>query len=262
MNCDVWCVGFLHQEAVDWFQKSPDWKPLFYGARAVVFGKSDLYFEPTSPLGGKELDDIRILGRSLHVLSFAININDWDGAIRLYNGANKNFPNHLAVADAKRALRGLFSYHSRDYESAAIFTKTPKEGALFTSNGILLNSYLHLTIDHWKKDRFNEAFAYSQAAVLLAKNDMLAHYNYGVIGAYLEASGKPVKVAEGVPGWRQSLEFFIKNFDEIKGLPQQSIGIARNLLGSSIQPKPALLEPQRPSEETVETFQNYLNALD
>ena len=260
MNCDVWCIGFLHREAVDWFQKSPDWKPLFYGARAVVFGRRDLYFEDTGRLGGAELDDIRILGRALHVLTFAININDWETATRIYRGAKKNFPDNIAVNDAGRVLEGIFAYNTRDYEQAASLLRKPDEGEpVLRSDGILLNSYLHLTARKWGENKDDEAFAYAQAAILTAKTDLIAHFNYGVMGAYLTSSGKQVQIAEGVPSWQESLQFFLNNFQKVNNVPGQTAEIARNMLSSAIKGRPPMMEPGKPAEDKIEFYRELLS---
>jgi len=261
MNCDIWCVGFLHREAVDWFRKSPDWKPLFYGARAVVFGRRDLYFEDTGSLGGKELDNIRIPGRALDVLTFALNINDWESATRIYQGAKRNFPDNLAVNDARRVLEGIYAYNSRDYESAAEILKIPKGEAVFRSDGILLNSYLHLTVQKWNENKEAEAFTYAQAALLTARNDLIAHYNYGVAGAYLESSGITLQVAEGLPFWWESLQFFLNNYQKVGNVPGQTADVARNMLGSAIRSRPPLMEPGKPSEEKIEFYKSLLSDL-
>lgn len=260
MNCDVWCIGFLHREAVDWFQKSPDWKPLFYGARAVVFGRRDLYFEDTGRLGGEELDDIRILGRALHVLTFAININDWETANRIYRGAKKNFPDNIAVNDARRVLEGIYAYNTRDYEQAASLLKKPEEGeSVFRSDGILLNSYLHLTARKWGENKDDEAFAYAQAAILTAKTDLIAHFNYGVMGAYLTSSGKKVQIAEGVPSWQESLQFFLNNYQKVNNVPGQTAEVARNMLSSAIKGRPPMMEPGKPAEDKIEFYRELLS---
>ena len=260
MNCDVWCIGFLHREAVDWFQKSPDWKPLFYGARAVVFGRRDLYFEDTGRLGGAELDDIRILGRALHVLTFAININDWETATRIYRGAKKNFPDNIAVNDAGRVLEGIFAYNTRDYEQAASLLRKPDEGEpVLRSDGILLNSYLHLTARKWGENKDDEAFAYAQAAILTAKTDLIAHFNYGVMGAYLTSSGKKVQIAEGVPSWQESLQFFLNNYQKVNNVPGQTAEVARNMLSSAIKGRPPMMEPGKPAEDKIEFYRELLS---
>ncbi|MBP83170.1 MAG: hypothetical protein CMO61_04920 [Verrucomicrobiales bacterium] len=261
MNCDVWCIGFLHREAVDWFQKSTDWKPLFYGARAVVFGRKDLDFENTGSLGGEEIENIRISGRALHVLTFAININDWENANRIYRGAKNNFPEERAVRDSKRVLEGLYAYNSRDFESAASYLNIQEEGAFFRSNGILLKTYLQLTVQKWNEKSDTEAFTYAQAALLTGNKDILAHYNYGVLGGYLSSSGLKPQVAPNLPSWEESLGFFLENYQKVGGIPSQTADIARSMLGDGIKVAPSLMNPSLPPEDKVETFKQLLIEL-
>ena len=261
MNCDVWCIGFLHREAVDWFQKSPDWKPLFYGARAVVFGRKDLEFEDTGSLSGEEVENIRILGRALHVLTFAININDWENANRIYRGAKNNFPGERAIRDSKRVLEGIFAYNSRDFESAASYLNIQKEGAFFRSNGILLKTYLQLTVQKWNEKSDTEAFTYAQAALLTGNKDILAHYNYGVLGGYLSSSGQKIQVAPNLPSWEESLGFFLEHYQKVGGIPPQTADIARSMLGDGIKVAPSLMNPSLPPEDKIKTFQELLVEL-
>ena len=94
--------------------------------------------------------------------------------------------------------------------------------------------------------------------VQYTKNDLIAHFNYGVIGAYLTSSGKQVQLAEGVPSWQESLQFFLNNYQKVNNVPGQTAEVARNMLSSAIKGRPPVMELGEPAEDKIEFYRELL----
>ncbi|MEM9399345.1 MAG: hypothetical protein AAF984_03990 [Verrucomicrobiota bacterium] len=261
MDCDIWCIGYISNKAIDWFRDSPEWELLFYGQSAVIFARHDLDLEPASPLGGKTIENIPALSWAGSLLTFAANIEDWEGALRIYHGFSGNFSGSKAATDARRFLEGSLFYRAHNFALAAERFTPLEGGSSFKDDGILSNSYLHTTADHWNKNELDTAFTYAQATVLVASKNLMAHYNYGVMAAFLEADGDSLKTVKGLPNWRKSLQIYVDHFDKVNNLPSQTLTLAHDVLGAGIKEKPQLIEPRKPDPEKIDYFKGLLEQL-
>lgn len=261
-DCEIWCIGFHNTQAIDWFRNSPEWDPLFYGRSAVIFGKSDLKLEPATPLGGETIENIRGIGWAGYPLIFATNMRDWDGAFRVYRGMSRNFPGSKMVLDARRFLEGALRYRAHDFDMAAERLTPLEGGSSFRNDVMLLKSCLHTTVSHWRKEDFDSASSYAQLTVLIAPQDPMAHYNYGITHAFLEGKGHPMGHVEGIPDWRDSLQAYVDGFEGFDYLPEESLPIAKKALNEGIEEKPELIEPEKPDPENIGYYQELLEQLD
>ncbi|MEM1159173.1 MAG: hypothetical protein AAGH72_13070 [Verrucomicrobiota bacterium] len=262
MDCDIWCIGFNHIKAINWFRNSPEWETVFYGQSAAVFGRYDHGSEPAKPLGGKTIEEITILSRAVRLLSFSVNIEDWNGAFRIYEGMANRFPDTKALADARRLLEGTLFYRAHQFSLAAERLTPSESGSIFRDDGILRNAYLHTTVDLWKHNETDTAFIYAQAAVLIAPKDLMAHYNYGMIAAFVEINGLDLQTVNEMPDWKQSLRIYVDNFQQVSNLPVHTLTSARNTLHEKSINKPSLIEPRKPDPDKISYYQNLINQLD
>ncbi|MEM9282040.1 MAG: hypothetical protein AAGA96_09450, partial [Verrucomicrobiota bacterium] len=236
---------------------------------AVIFGKKSLEIEPAPQLGGNTIEHPRMMGRAFNLFNLAANASDWEGAVRIYQGASREFGDNLVATEMKRILRGTLAYYAHDFDSAVEWLESPESGSLFRSDRLLLNAYLQVASDHWKSNEFELALSTAQAAVRLApediltdyENGMMSYYNYGMIAAYLVETDLPFQVADGMPTWQKSLQLFIDHFDKFDGLPDQTLSAARQVLTEGVTQKPELLQPDKPDSEEIHSYQHLIETL-
>lgn len=255
--CDVWCINFRYKAPIDWFTVSPEYKLAFYGARAAIFVKTHVKLPAGAPTRGEELPHITSVGRALSVLKFALNKNDWEGALIILNGMKKNFqraPDLRSVNAAEDFLYGIFAFVQRDYEESVRRLESAKESAIIWSDGILLKSYVQLGWVQWIKNQDTAALKSAKAALELSPKDLINLFNVGVIEWFLQQRKEDVQIKDlkVEQSWRTYLETFVKATSGKTQIPQNVILIATGILDGTYQERPPLLYPNQPSPELGE----------
>jgi hypothetical protein len=263
-SCDVWCINFRYRAPIEWFTVSPDYKLAFYGARAAIFVKKHVKLAVEAPTRGDELSHIRSSGRALSVLKFALNKNDWEGALIVLNGMKKNFSHATdlkSVTAADDFLYGVFAFIKRDYEESVRRLESSKGSKIIWSDGILLKSYIQLIRQQWTKSLDTEAFESAKAALKLSPNDLITLFNVGVIEWFLQERKEdvPIKDLKIEQSWRDPLEKFVKATSGKTQIPQKVIRIAKGILAGTYQERPPLLYQNQPSPALGERLIEIIN---
>jgi hypothetical protein len=250
--CDVWCINFRYKAPIDWFTVSSEYKLAFYGARAAIFVKKHVKLAVGAPTRGDELSHIRSSGRALSVLKFALNKNDWEGALIVLNGMKKNFSHATdlkSVTAADDFLYGVFAFIRRDYEESVQRLESAKSSKIIWSDGILLKSYIQLVRQQWIKNLDTDALESAKAALKLSPKDLINLFNLGVIEWFLQERKEDVQIKNLKIGqsWRIHLETFVKATSGKTKIPQNVIRIAKGILAGTYQERPPLLYQNEPS---------------
>lgn len=248
--CDVWCVIFPLKRSVEWFRRAPEWVPVFYGSSSAVFVRQDLSPAGTRVQAGKSIGDIRNLYQALLVLSFALNVNDWDGAERLVTAmeTSRRFGTPRQSRFVRRArtlLQAFKAYHQRDYRSALLYLKSAPPDLDPPSPALLLKCYHHLAVSHWRKKEHRQAVEYALAALKEKPDDIVALYNTGVAEWYLQQTG--AALSGQMPGaWADALRRVLGS-SATTAVPQRARETANAILAGTFRGEPPLIAPREPT---------------
>ena len=263
-SCDVWCINFRYKAPVDWFAVSSEYKLAFYGARAAIFVKKHVKLIEGAPTRGEELPRIRSTGRALSVLKFALNKNDWEGALIVLNGMKENFWREQDLKSVQAAddfLNGVFAFVQRDYEEAVGRLEGAQKSQIIWSDGILLKSYIQLSRQQWNKKQDTEALKSAMAALKLAPRDVIASFNAGVIEWFVQEKKEDVNIKDLKieKSWRKQLEAFVRAASGKKAIPESVLRIANGILAETYHDRPPLLSLNEPAVALGQRLNEIIN---
>jgi hypothetical protein len=236
------------------------WKPVYYGASAVVFLRNDLAFPITGKLGSDNLETIRIPTLSMRILAFAVNINDWDGALKIYQGVIHNFRNTKYSKGAFQFLAGHCAFFQRDYAKAAELMESAREIGVVWNDRILIKSMLLITRDKWLQNKDTDALGAARRTLELTPDQIIAAYNYGVIGWYLSRNNKNASEQSFPAGkqeldWQYQLKHVLNSADQKTAVPQIGFRIVEDMLNGSYADRPRILFPSEPSQKSKDRYE-------
>lgn len=256
---DIWLVKHRRKTLMGWFQRSPEWHPVFYGPVGAVFRRVASTDPRPPPARGEGLSSIRNVEHTFFPLIFALNVGDVEGAQIIYSGMKKRYslPVHReAVDSAARLIEAVHAYQREDYAQACKPLAGLLKGDLIKAKPLLVNCLLQLAAARWRHDDYGAAVRASEEALKLLPDSALASYNAGVARWHahrVSALQASASAQTGLGGnaaadtrWRALLRQFVDTAERDEGIPRQSLAIARQILEhNTYQGRPPLLQPPK-----------------
>ena len=259
---DIWCVVFPLKRTVDWFRRSPDWVPVYYGSSAAIFARKDLARGvPLQHAPG--IADIKNLVQGILVLEFALNLQDFPAAEEVVAGLERRFAAvryRDRVQNGRLLLDGLKAYTRRDYEEA-IQHLTPVAGAARQN---LVLCHLHIGRKHWEAEEDEAAEEATAKALELMPKSAFVRFNAGMIRWHRSKSSraagsdkKPGRADAAPPEggapappeeeWRVLLEGFLQAAGTNRSIPARAVKVAKAVLEGRFKGRPPLIKVPEPS---------------
>jgi hypothetical protein len=206
---DVWCISLLLPRTIEWFRRSAEWTPAFYGASAAVFVRRGAAVPGGRLRAADGVGDIRNLYQAMVVLAFAFDVDDLDGAHRVVQGAEARFTSRAdrqVVAGARAALDGLRAHARGDHGQAIALLSPIADAYQGRPAAALAESALEEARRAWLGGDDARASQLSQLAVRFAPQSAVARYNAGAIGWWVQQGAG----GGADPAWRLHLDAFLK----------------------------------------------------
>lgn len=235
---DVWCVSLHLPRTVEWFRRSPDWTPAFYGSSAAIFVRRGTPVPEGGLHAAPAVADIKNLYQAIVVTAFAFDVNDLDGAARVVAGMEARFTSdndRRVVAGARTALDGLAAHARGDHANAIRLLSSIAEAYQGTPAAALADSAMADAQRLWLAGDDARALASAQLAARFAPQSPAARYNAGAFGWWLQQSGG------GTDGsWRLHLDAFTR-MPATSGGHATALEAARAMLSGAQQTRPFVL---------------------
>jgi len=250
--CHVWCIQYRNDTLLRKYLDSPNWKPVFYGASAVVLAQKKIAPPDAPPLRGKGIARIRNLNEAVRVLVFTVNIGDREGTDMVLAGMRKVFrlPRTRRTVEMLSAyVDGVRAYEAGEYEKAAKSLRRVHKFGVVGTTRRLTRCYEHLTVRHWNSNNEKAALEMALAALRVMPEETIAVYNAAVIEWYLRtqvpgAPGKPKPGAATSPTtYRKNLALFLEKAKRDSAIPKKTVAVARGILANNCSGRPPLLVP-------------------
>jgi hypothetical protein len=238
---DVWCVELLLPKTVEWFRRSPDWTPAFYGASAAVFVRRGTALPGGRLQAADGVGNIRNLYQAIVVLAFAFDIRDLDGAERVVRGMEGRFQSDTdrrVVAGARTALDGLRANARGDHATAITLLSSIAEAYQGMPAAALAQSALVEAQRLWLASDDSNALQRAQLAARFAPQSPVARYNAGAMGWWVQRSA----VEKPDPSWRIHLDAFVNLTAAGGTVHATAVGAAREMLSGMRQTRPFVLD--------------------
>jgi len=231
---EVISIEHINSKLILWFQRSKEWKLVFYGKSAAVFVRSSLAL-PGPITRGQSLSNIREFSVATGVFNTSILIRDWPGTDIVLSTMKRNFTDQRqqkiisGFADIKLAAQ---MYEQKDY-SASIRSMEKALDKRVTNNGLYATSLLMQAIADWQDKQWNAAIK-NIINSLLTKKSFTASYNLALMAWQLEIMTQKNQIPqlsltdqekEIITTWRNMLTFLVQNK---KQYPQQYVQYIEN----------------------------------
>lgn len=256
--CDLWLIDFSSKPALMWFFSSPEWRLAFYGKSAAVFVGKGVEIPEGVPRVSNNLSDPKNLANTAVLLSFALNISDWENVDDILLGMEKNFsffPYHKRmVEDAIIFCLASRFYAEKQYGQAVFWFDKTRRIAL-KNDEQYAHALIHLSVEAWQNKNSKEARRLNQRAWGMYPGYFVNVYNAAAMNWYdwqqgqLTSSGVDVKGGEVVTTeelWRKQFQEFLKIVPP-KEMLGSYIEFARQRLAGEIHGEPILLLPPEES---------------
>lgn len=235
---DVWCVSLHLPRTVEWFRRSPDWTPAFYGSSAAIFVRRGTPLPEGRLQAAPRVSEIRNLFQAIVVLAFAFDVNDLDGATRVVQGMESRFTSNTErriVTGARTALDGLVAHARGDHGNAIRLLSAIAEAYQGAPAAALADSAMVESQRLWLSGDDAGALVAAQLAARFAPQSPAARYNAGAFGWWRQRGGGS---ADG--SWRLHLDAFTR-MPATSGGQATALEAARAMLSGTQQTRPFVL---------------------
>lgn len=238
-STDVWCISLQLPRTVEWFRRSPDWTPAYYGPSAAVFVRRGTPLPDGGLHAAPAVADIKNLYQAIVVMAFAFDVNDLDGAARVVQGMEARFTaenDQRVVAGARTALDGLVAHARGDHPTAIRLLSTIAEAYQGTPAAALADSAMAEAQRLWLAGDDAGALGGAQMAARFAPQSAAARYNAGAFGWWRQRTG----AAGADASWRLHLDAFVR-MPATSGGHATALEAAKAILSGAQQTRPFVL---------------------
>lgn len=249
-SCDLWCISFTARPALMWFYSSPKWQLAFYGNSAAVFVKEGIELPKDTPYSSSELLDLKNPVNALTLLTWVVNIKDWENADKILHSMQNTFTfpaEKKMVEDATLFTRAAKAYANQKYAEAVYWFDRTTHFAI-KNDKLYAYALIHLSIEAWQNSNGVLARQYNQKAWKLYPGYYVNIYNAAIMNwsdwEQAQATGKAETKKETLlkERWETQLLEFIKITQGVKAIAPY-VEVAQQLLDHQHPPKPLLMKP-------------------
>ena len=218
MNADFWLINYAKLNPFQWFARSEEWRPLYFGPRAAIFVPTEE--APEAPVVAPEIASMRDQNSLGLIFVNALFFDDLGFASHIYKVARQNIQGNCGnqkrfLDEMRDTLAGHQAFRKGDYLNAARLFVTGNK--IFRNHDKASESYMLLAGEARKRGELKKMREHAlQAYLLLPSKRMIDLYNMAIADwLYRHSPGALLLPPEDDLSWSRITDYIIDHEDEL-----------------------------------------------